>query len=136
MVRCMDASIDPQQSAGGLAALDVQILHSVNHRDREKSLADLCLMLNIEDTHLVTYAVKKLQRMKLVTARKRGKEKMVAVTKTGAAACERYKQVRETLLVSSVKSLGLNEEDVSRVAALLRALSGQYDQAARGAASL
>jgi predicted MarR family transcription regulator len=44
--------------------------------------------------------------------------------------------VREGLLVSSVKGLAFDEESMSHVAALMRALSGQYDQAARAAASL
>ncbi len=131
VVRCMDAA-----GLAGLTPLDVQILHSANHRERQKTLADLCTMLNIEDTHLVNYAIKKLVRLKLVTSGKRGKEKTVVITKQGAAAAARYKEVREALLVSSIKAMGVEEKDVSRIAALLRAFSGQYDQAARAAASL
>jgi len=131
MVRCTTAIGIP-----GLAPVDVLILHSVNHREREKTLADICLVLNIEDTHVVTYAVKKLISLDLVKSGKRGKEKTVSITKEGADACTRYRDVREALLISSIKSMGLDESEVSRVAALLRALSGQYDQAARGAASL
>lgn len=43
-----------------LGVIDVMCLHSVNHRDRPKKLADICFKLNIEDTHIVNYAVKKL----------------------------------------------------------------------------
>ncbi len=131
MARCTAAS-----GLSGLSATDVLVLHSVNHRGREKSQADICLVLNIEDTHLVTYAIKKLVGLSLVSTGKRGKEKTVAITDDGEKACERYKQVREALLVSSIKALGLDEKDVSHVASLLHALSGQYDQAARSAASL
>ena len=131
MVRCMDAA-----GLSGLTQLDIQVLHSANHRDREKTLGDLCTMLNIEDTHLVSYAIKKLVGLKLVTTGKRGKEKTVKITSVGSAAAAEYKKVREALLISSVKAMGLEEHDVSRVAGMLRALSGQYDQAARGAASL
>ena len=131
MVRCMSAS-----GLSGLTPLEVQILHSVNHRDREKTLGDLCTMLNIEDTHLVSYALKKLVGLKLVTVGKRGKEKTVKISKTGAESCARYKEVREALLISSITAMGLDEKDVSAVARMLRALSGQYEQAARGAASL
>ena len=130
-VRCMDAA-----GLSGLTELDIQVLHSTNHRDREKTLGDLCMMLNIEDTHLVTYAIKKLVALDLVTTGKRGKEKTVRISNEGSSACQRYKQVREGLLISSVKSMGVEEQDISKVAAMLRALSGQYDQAARGAASL
>ncbi len=120
----------------GLTPLEVLILHSVNHREREKTLADICLVLNIEDTHVATYAIKKLVKLGLVATGKRGKEKTVAITRKGASACDRYREIREALLIDSVKSMGLDDGEVSRLAALLRALSGQYDQSARGAASL
>ncbi|MET0597613.1 MAG: winged helix DNA-binding protein [Mesorhizobium sp.] len=131
IVRCMAAAGHP-----GLAAVDVLILHAVNHRDRDKTLSDLCMMLNIEDTHVVAYALKKLQGLGLVATGRRGKEKAVATTEAGATACRRYRELREALLVRSIRDLGFDEAAVSDVARLLRALSGQYDQAARAAASL
>ena len=120
----------------GLAAIDVLVLHAANHRDREKTLADICMMYNVEDTHIVAYALKKLEGLKLISTGRRGKEKTVKVTRAGAEACRRYREVREGLLASSVKGLAFDEKDLSHVAALMRALSGQYDQAARAAASL
>ncbi len=131
MVRASAAS-----GQGILSPNDILVLHSVNHRDREKSLADLCLVLNIEDTHLVNYSIKKLQGSGLIKTGKRGKEKTVRITAEGRKACDSYREIREALLVESVKSLGFNEDDLSRIAAVLRALSGQYEQAARSAASL
>ncbi len=131
IVRCMSASGVP-----GLAAIDVLVLHAANHRDREKTLSDICMMYNIEDTHVVAYALKKLEGMKLISTGRRGKEKTVKVTKAGGEACRRYREVREGLLSASVKELAFDETDMSHVAALMRALSGQYDQAARAAASL
>ena len=130
-VRCMAAS-----GLGGLTAMEVQVLHSVNHRDREKTLADLCLVLNIEDTHLVNYAIKKLAEQRLVATGRRGKEKTVKITRQGAQACQAYQRIREALLVESVRALGLDRAEMSKAARLLRAVSGQYDQAARSAASL
>jgi predicted MarR family transcription regulator len=38
---------------------DVLVLHHINHRAREKKLADIGFILNIEDTHVVNYALKK-----------------------------------------------------------------------------
>ena len=131
IVRCMSASGVP-----GLAAIDVLVLHAANHRGRDKTLADICMMFNVEDTHIVAYALKKLEGLKLISTGRRGKEKTVKVTKAGAEACSRYREVREALLSSSVKGLSFDEADMSHVAALMRALSGQYDQAARAAASL
>jgi predicted MarR family transcription regulator len=131
MVRCMAAA-----GAPGLSPLEVLIVHLVHHRDRPKTLADICLVLNVEDTHLVSYAVKKLQGQGLVETGRDGKEKTVAVTKKGSETCNRYRELREQLLVSSIKRLGFDTEDLSRLSALLRALSGSYDQAARGAAAM
>ena len=48
----------------------------------------------------------------------------------------RYREIREELLVESVRGLGLDPKVTSQLAAMLRALSGHYDQAARAAASL
>lgn len=126
------------QAAGGdgLSPMDVQILHAVNHRERDKSLADLCMMFNIEDTHIVAYALKKLQAQGLVEPGKRGKEKTARITARGAELCMRYREVREKLLVSTMKSLGLDEARMSELASLTRVLSGQYDQASRAAASM
>src|SRR6056297_2483880 len=61
VVRAMSAAGYPD-----LSALDVLVLHTVRHRGRPKKLADICLVLNVEDTHTVTYAIKKLTRSGLV----------------------------------------------------------------------
>jgi predicted MarR family transcription regulator len=119
-----------------LSALDVLVLHNVNHRGKPKRLADICLVLNVEDTHLVSYSLKKLERLKLVRGGRAGKEKTVAVTAEGAQACARYTQIREALLVRAVSGMGWDERQLSDFASRMRALSGHYDQAARAAASL
>ena len=51
----------------------------------------------------------------------------------GAAACQRYREIRDSLLLGAVGELGVEAEQVTRLAALLRLMSGQYDQAARAA---
>lgn len=131
MVRCMGAAGYP-----GLQPTAVHILHAVNHREREKTLSELCMMFNIEDVHVVTYAIKKLATLGLVSSSKRGKEKTVRATKEGIAACRRYHEVREALLIDSMNRLDLDEARLSEIAAVMHTISGQYDQAARGAASL
>ncbi len=131
MVRCMAAAGVPE-----LSPLDVLVLHTIAHRGRAKRVADICLVLNIEDTHLVTYSLKKLDAHKLLLSGKRGSEKTISLTPKGEDVVKRYRKVREALLVSSVKSAGLDEKRLSEIAALMRALSGHYDQAARAAASL
>ena len=141
IVRCMAAAGVPD-----LGVLDVLVLHSVNHRGRRKKLADLCLVLNVEDTHLVAYALRKLARLDLVAGEKSGKETLYVTTEAGAAACARYREVREACLVEALSAFAPPgaetpaSEDLNRQmgtsAGLLRALSGLYDQAARAAASL
>ncbi|MFC5503855.1 MULTISPECIES: winged helix DNA-binding protein [Hyphomicrobiales] len=131
MVRAMAAAGTPD-----LSPLDVLVLHNVNHRGKAKRLADICLVLNIEDTHLVNYALKKLERLKLLKAGRKGKEKTVEVTPAGEEACRAYARIREQLLVKSVLSTGLDPKRLSEIATAMRSLSGQYDQAARAAASL
>jgi predicted MarR family transcription regulator len=131
MVRAMAAAGVP-----GLSPLEVLVLHHVHHRERQKTLADLCLVLAIEDTHTVTYALKKLEAQGLVRSGRRGKEKTVAITAAGEEASRAYRSIREGLLVASVVETGLDGGELSKLAALLRALSGQYDQAARAAAAM
>ena len=127
-VRAMAAAGHPE-----LSALDVLVLHRVRHRDRPKKLADICLVLNVEDTHTVNYAIKKLTRAGLVTEGRQGKEKIVEITAKGVEICETYKAIRETLLLSAVSEAGLDPDQISRLSAILRSMSGQYDQAARAA---
>ena len=136
IVRCMAAAGQPE-----LGPLDVMVVHSVNHRARDKRLADICFVLNIEDSHTVNYALKKLTRLGLVAGDKRGKEIFYATTEEGAALCLKYREVREACLVNSFSAFAggqgenLNAE-IGQAADLLRALSGLYDQAARSATSL
>lgn len=131
IVRCMSAAGGPAMSP-----LEVLIVHLVHHRERPKTLADICLVLNIEDTHLANYAIKKLVEHGLVKAGRSGKEKTISITSKGADLCNRYREVREALVVRAARQLGHDPADISRMAALMRTLSGAYDQAARAAASL
>ena len=131
IARCMAAS-----GQDGLGPLDVQVLHSVNHRGRAKTLSDICLVLNIEDTHTVTYALKKLEKAGLIASGRKGKEKTAEITPEGEAACLEYRRLREALLIDSLKTLGYDEAELSRLASVLRTLSGNYDQAARAAAAM
>ncbi len=131
VVRCM--------AAAGLKELDtleVLLLHHVNHRAREKRLSDIAFMLNIEDTHVVAYALKKLVSMELVKTEKRGKEVLFSTTARGQAHIQRYREVREACLVASVSGEVTENQELGELARFLRTLSGLYDQAARAATPL
>lgn len=131
MVRCMNAAGLPD-----LSPLDVLVLHSVNHRNRAKKSADICLVLNVEDSHTVTYSLKKLLKHGVIGSEKRGKETFYTVTDKGEEVCKRYSEIRENCLVDSLRTLGLSNPDLGSIASFLRGVSGLYDQAARSAASL
>ncbi len=129
--RCMAAAGMP-----GLSPTEILVLHTVRHRDRPKRLADILLVLDIEDAHIARYAVRKLAAAGLVKTGRAGKEQLVQATPAGAALCARYAEVREALLAQAVRDTGPDGARLSELAALLRTLSGYYNQAARSAATL
>ena len=129
--RCMAAAGKPD-----LSTLEILILHNITHRGRPKRLADVCFMLNIEDTHTVNYAVKKLKRHGLVEGHRQGKEMFWQATEAGVALCRKYREVREKCLIEGLGLLDDESADLHQIATTLRALSGLYDQAARAASSL
>ncbi|MFT6897187.1 MAG: putative MarR family transcription regulator [Paraglaciecola sp.] len=131
IVRCAQAS-----GLGELAVLDILILHNINHRGREKRLNDIAFMLNIIDSHTVNYAIKKLLKLELVIGTKRGKEIFYATSAKGHCACEEYGRVREHCLLDGLKLLDVDAKELVKLAAMLRSMSGLYDQASRAAASL
>jgi predicted MarR family transcription regulator len=130
MVRCMEAT-----GIKDLAATDVVVLHHVYHRKTPKRVGDICFVLNFEDTHIVSYALKKLIALKLVKSEKNGKEVFFSTTDLGQEICERYKQVREACLLPGFTGDGDENQKIGEVARVLRTLSGRYDQAARAASS-
>ena len=74
MVKAMAAALAEMDLSADLGVLDILCLHSVNHRGRAKKLADICFKLNVEDSHTVNYALKKLVRYGLVQSKKQEKE--------------------------------------------------------------
>ncbi len=79
MTRCMSAAGNTD-----LTPLEILVLHNTNHRGRDKRLTDISFLLNIEDTHTVNYALRKLLKMQLLTSEKRGKE---VFYNTGCTSC-------------------------------------------------
>ncbi|MDZ7824025.1 MAG: winged helix DNA-binding protein [Ahrensia sp.] len=131
MTRCMSAAGNTD-----LTPIEILVLHNTNHRGRDKRLTDICFMLNIEDTHTVNYALRKLMKMELLLSEKRGKEVFYKTSESGSKLCEDYRAVRKTCLIDSLSHLDISGEEMREIAAHLRAFSGQYDQASRAAASL
>jgi len=131
MTRCMAAA-----GQADLSPLDILILHNVNHRGRDKRLTDICFLLNIEDSHTVNYALRKLLKAGLLTSEKRGKEVFYRTSPEGVELCDAYRKVRQQCLLEGLSATDLSGPDLRDLARDLRALSGHYDQASRAAASL
>lgn len=132
IVRCMIAAGGPEK----VTYTDSLVLHNVYHRNRPKRLADICFTLNIEDSHTVAYALRKLHKLDLLQVEKRGKESFYRVSKQGGRICEKYAEIRQQCLVEALGDIYNDNQDLHEVARLLRTLSGLYDQAGRAATSL
>jgi predicted MarR family transcription regulator len=128
-VRCMAAAGCPD-----LTITDVLVLHHINHRARNKKLADICFVLNVEDTHVVGYSLKKLLAAGLAQGEKVGKEVFYSPSAAGEAVVQKYRGVREACLVDNLDAE--RNPDIGEMALLMRTMSGLYDQAARAATSL
>jgi predicted MarR family transcription regulator len=131
MIRCMAGA-----GVKDMTETEILVVHHVNHRGREKKLADICFVLNIEDTHVVSYAAEEAGQPWPGLGERRGKEVFWSTTAAGQALCERYRQVREACLMPGFS--GAEEENlrIGDLARLLRTISGRYDQGARAASSI
>ncbi|WP_228550733.1 winged helix DNA-binding protein [Endozoicomonas sp. OPT23] len=118
-----------------LSPLDILIIHNINHRERAKRIADVAFTLNIEDVHTVSYSVRKMQKSGLLQATKKGKDNYYSLTEKGQEFCAEYRRIRDLCLMRSMEQLQL-DSSLGDVAAMMRTLSGLYDQASRAAHSL
>lgn len=115
----------------GYSSTDLLVLHMVGYGS--KRLADICFSLNIEDTHVVSYALKKLQRAKLVESTRLGKDTFFRPTEGGRDFIENYKLVRKQFLIRTLAKFSSGELELDKLTDTLRVLSGLYEQAARSA---
>jgi predicted MarR family transcription regulator len=126
VVNCMEAS-----RFRGLSALDVLVLHAVNHRARGRRMSEICMVLNVDDTHLVAYALKKLVAAGLVHVAAQGRERHYETTAPGDQACMEYRRVRETFLIPALSWLSSERSVVRDAGAFMRTMTAIYDQAGR-----
>lgn len=118
----------------GLSNLDVFLLHLLVYRNRKLRGTDLAFALAIDDTHLVSYSLKKLTKLGVVSSERVGKEVYYQATKKGREHYLEFLEDRRKYLEPALK-LVAETTDFEAVTAALRALSGAYEQAARTAAS-
>jgi predicted MarR family transcription regulator len=126
VVHCAEAA-----GARGLSALDVLVLHAVNQRARDKRLADICLVLNVEDSHTVAYALKKLEEQGYVVHRQDGRDRIYAASPDGDALCAKYLEVRDRTLVNSLEADEVDFARLDETARTLTRMARYYTHAAR-----
>ena len=119
----------------GLSATDILVLHAVNHRAKGRRLAEISMVLNIDDTHLVAYSLKKLVAAGLASAQRQGRETHYETTEKGDEICIDYRRVRDRFLVENLKWLieGRPASTLSDSTLFLGTLTAIYDQSGRSA---
>ena len=117
-----------------LAITDVLVLHHIAHRHGAGRRADLRFALDIEDAHVLAYALRKLCARGLIAAERAGKEKTYALTEPGREHVRRYEHLREARLLARLQ--GIEADRLQELVRHLKTMSGLYDQAARAASSL
>lgn len=115
----------------GLNSMDILVLHAVNHRARGRRQADICMVLNIEDVHLVAYSLKKLVAAGLVVAIAEGRERYYETMPRGDEACLAYRRVREEFLVPNLAWISGGEDVLNETAGFVRTMTALYAQAGR-----
>jgi len=118
-----------------MSPLDILVIHNIHHRNRAKRITDIAFTLNIDDTHNVSYSVRKLTKANLVSHQRKGKDTYYSVTKEGENFCLEYAKIREECLIKSLEQMNINDS-LGEIAKTMRTLSGFYEQASRAASSL
>lgn len=128
VVHCAEAA-----GARGFSPLDVLVLHMVNHRARNKKLSDICLVMNVEDSHTVAYALKKLEDYGYVAHKQVGRDRVYYSAPEGDAFCTRYREVRQRSLVSSLEADDIDFDRMAELAGTLSRMARYYSHASRTA---
>src|SRR4029078_12766001 len=89
-VRCMSAAGCPE-----LTITDVLVLHHICHRARNKKDGDICFVLNVEDTHVVGYSLKKLLAAGLARGDRVGQEGFYSPPPAGERAVATSRHARD-----------------------------------------
>jgi predicted MarR family transcription regulator len=126
--KCMEAT-----GLRGLTALDVLVLHAVNLRARRRRVSEISMVLNVDDSHLVAYSLKKLVAAKLVQTVRDRRESRYETTPYGDEACKAYMSIRQTFLIPMVNMVANVANEMGHMATVVTILTGIYDQAARQA---
>jgi predicted MarR family transcription regulator len=126
--------LSKRSSVNGLSDLDVFLMHLLAYRNTALRASDLAFALAIDDMHLISYSLKKLAKMGLITSAKSGKEVLYRAAKGAIEHRNAFLDDRARYVEPAIKGLLASGTDIRVLTAALRALSGVYEQAARAAA--
>jgi predicted MarR family transcription regulator len=132
-------SVQATRLSGGSDSLsfsEVVLLHMVRMHDRSKDAATLAKLVNRDDLPNVLYSLRKLANLGLIEKTKVGSATFFQVTEQGRVETERYAELRQAILLSSVDSVANMEENLAFVTTILSIVTGFYESAARECASL
>ena len=119
-----------------LSFSEVVLLHMVRMHDRPKDAATLAKLVNRDDLPNVLYSLRKLANVGLIEKTKVGSATFFQITDKGRVETERYAELRQAILLSSVDSVANMEENLAFVTKILSIVTGFYESAARDCASL
>lgn len=126
--------LSKRSSVNGLSDLDVFLMHMLAYRNTALRASDLAFALAIDDMHLVSYSLKKLTKLGLITSAKSGKEVVYRATAAAAEDRSGFLEDRARYVEPAIRDLMASGLDVATLTKALRTLSGVYEQAARAAA--
>lgn len=115
----------------GYSPLELLILHLIEYNPRPKRIGDICFALKIEDTHVVSYALKKLTKAGFVESSRQGKETIFANTPAGTDIVKSYREVRAKVLARTFTTISNGSINIEQLADTMRAIASIYEQAAR-----
>jgi predicted MarR family transcription regulator len=117
----------------GFASIEIEVLHIIGRAKEARRIADICFVLNVEDTHIVTYAVKKLLKAGLVESKRSGKDALFSITRVGGERMLAYAEVKRQLLLEAAERFSEQDIDLETLAEKMHVLASIYEKAARSA---
>jgi predicted MarR family transcription regulator len=126
--------LSKRSSVNGLSDLDVFLMHLLAYRNTALRASDLAFALAIDDMHLVSYSLKKLAKMGLISSAKSGKEVLYRAEPGAIQHRNAFLDDRARYVEPAIEGLIASGTDIRALTAALRVLSGVYEQAARAAA--
>ena len=115
------------------STIEIHILHRIGRAESPRRIADLCFALKVEDTHIVTYAVRKLAKAGLIEGNKSGKEVYFHTTTEGNDRIAAYAETKRENLGAALRMFQEQDIQLYALGEQLQVLSAVYESAARRA---